>query len=104
MLENGSRYVISSADTLYYLPNSSCSEGSSVNLQGESVTRYRLINNNWYAQDNVTISNYNNYPFICHVYDSSKDFFNHEAGVLPAVLIVLCLFSCIFHWFLRLRG
>ena len=104
MLENGDRYVLNSVDTLYRIPNSSCSEGSTVNLQNTNVVRYRLIEGKWYAQDNYSVGNYSTSTYICHVYNQYTDFWQQQAFILPAVLIVLCLFSCIFHWFIRLRG
>lgn len=104
MLEEGDRYVLNSADTLYRISNSSCAEGSSVNIQNQSVTRYRLIEGKWYAQDIYQLGNYTNTTYICHVYSESQMFQRQSDYILPATLVVLCLFSCIFHWFLRLRG
>lgn len=104
MLQDGDRYVLNSADTLYRISNTSCSEGSSVNIQGQTVKRYRLIEGIWYAQDEYNIGNYTNSTYICHVYNVQTDFQRQTEYILPATLIVLCLFSCIFHWFLRLRG
>lgn len=104
MLQDGDKYVLYSSDTLYRLTNSSCSEGSSVNLQNQTVKRFRLIEGKWYAQDEYNISNYGTASYICHVYNEQTDFQRATDYLLPSVLIVLCLFSCIFHWFLRLRG
>lgn len=104
MFNQGDRYVISSADTLYKLSNSSCSEGSQVNIQGQTVERLRFINGQWYRQDQYSISNYSSSSYICHVYTGSLEFVNPSYYILPATIIVLCLFSCIYHWFLRLRG
>ena len=105
MFEDGARYVVNSADTLYYLPNSSCSEGSTITLNNTQVVRYRLVNNNWLASDIYTTSNYGSTSYYCHVYSKSDEIIhNPDAFILPGVLIMLCFFSVIFHWFLRLRG
>lgn len=104
MLQDGDRYVLNSADTLYRISNSSCSEGASVNLQGQTVKRFRFIQGHWYAQDEYTLGNYSNAVYICHVYNEQRDFQDSTVYILPATLIVLCFFSCVFHWFLRLRG
>lgn len=104
MLQEGDKYVLNSSDTLYRISNSSCTEGSQVNIQGQTVVRFRLIEGKWYAQDFYSIGNYSNASYICHVYNDVQDFYNPSFAVLPATIIVLCLLSCIFHWFLRLRG
>lgn len=105
MFEDGSRYVVSSADTLYYLPNSSCSEGSEVTFSNTQVVRYRLVNNNWLASDVYTTGNIGNTRYICHVYhDDTALKFSPDAFILPATIIMLAFFSVIYHWFLRLRG
>lgn len=103
-MEDGDRYVVYSENTLYNLPNSSCSEGDSVNLRGQTVNRLRFINGKLYKSDSTTISNYSDTYYTCHVYSSYTDFRNSEVYILPATLFVLCLFACIYHWFLRLRG
>lgn len=104
MLEDGDRYVLNSADTLYRISNSSCSEGSSVNLQGQTVTRFRLIEGKWYAQDLYQLGNYSGTTYVCHVYNKWIDFQQQQAYILPSTIIVCLVFSCIYHWFLRLRG
>lgn len=104
MLEDGDRYVLYSSDTLYRLTNSSCVEGSSVSLQNQSVTRFRLIEGKWYAQDIYQLNNYSSTTYICHVYNKWRDFQQQQAYILPATIIVVLVFSCIYHWFLRLRG
>lgn len=104
MLQDGDRYVISAADTLYKLNNSNCSQGDSVNIQGSTVDRYRLINGQWYASDKYTLGNYSNTTYVCNVYNSASQFQYKQYYILPATIIVLCLFSVIYHWFLRLRG
>lgn len=105
MFQDGARYVINSADTLYFLPNSSCSEGSSVNLNNTNVVRYRLINGHWMASDNYQTGQYSNTSYYCHVYsDDANINYRPDSFILPATIIVICFFSIVFHWFLRLRG
>lgn len=95
-MENGSRYVVYSQDTLYRLPNSSCSEGNTVSLSNQTVVRYRLIGSRWVAQDNYSTGNYSNTSYICHVWSSDFDYqFDYSNLVLPALFLVFGLF-----WFL----
>lgn len=103
-MEIGDRYVVSSSDTLYRIPNSSCSEGSSIDLSNTQVVTYKKIGNKWYATNNTVLSNYYSNSYICHVYNSPFDFNDRTPYILPAVVIMVCLFSCIYHWFIRLRG
>lgn len=105
MFEDGSRYVVYSENTLYYLPSSSCSEGSSVTLNNTSVIRYRLINGTWLASDQYNTGSYGNTTYICHVYNKDSSIIhNPDVFVLPAVLIMLCFFSVIYHWFIRFKA
>ena len=103
-MENGDHYVINSATTLYYLPNSSCSEGSSITLNNTQVVRVYEIAGKWRKSDFYTTGNYNNSNYICHIWNVGQDSLNPNYIVLPAVVIVLCFFSIIFSWFNRMRG
>lgn len=101
-MNNGDYFIIGSSDTLYKL-SSPCSVGSTVDLRNETVVRYRLINNQWFASDNYTFGNYSNYDYYCNQWnDTYKIDFNFL--ILPAVIVVLAFFSIIFRWFIRLRG
>ena len=102
-MQDGSHYVVSSQDTLYYLPSATCSEGDTITLNNTTVLRYRLINGRFVASDYTVISNYQSTSYICHIYHDDY-IFKPSDFVLPAVLIMLCFFSIIYHWFLRLRG
>lgn len=105
MFQDGARYVVNSADTLYYLPNSSCSEGSQITIPNTQVIRYRLVNNNWLASDVYTTGVNSNTSYYCHVYSSDSVIkHNPDSFILPAVIIIVGFFSIIYHWFLRLRG
>ena len=105
MFQDGARYVVNSADTLYYLPNSSCSEGSQITIPNTQVIRFRLVNNNWLASDVYTTGNISNTSYYCHVYSSDSDIkHNPDSFILPGVIIMVCFFTIIYHWFLRLRG
>lgn len=105
MFQEGARYVVNSADTLYYLPSSSCSEGSTITIPNTRVIRYRLVNNQWLASDEYTTGSMTGTTYYCHVYSQKNDI-NHDPDtfVLPGVIIMIAFFSIIFHWFLRLRG
>lgn len=103
-MQNGDHYVINSASSLYYLPNSSCSEGASITLNNTQVVRVYDINGKWTKADYFTTSNYNSNNYICHVWNVGKDNLNPNYLLLPAVIIVLCLFRIIFSWFNRMRG
>ena len=78
-MQDGDRYVVYSENTLYNLPNSSCSEGSQVNVRGLTVNRLRFINGDLYKSDSVTLSNYSDSYYTCHVYNHFRDFKNMES-------------------------
>lgn len=101
---DGDRYVVNSQNTLYRIPNASCSEGDTIVLQNTVVNRVYLVNGKWQVADNYTTSNYNPSSYVCHVWDNNSQFFNVNYLILPAVLIMLCLFFVINKWFMRLRG
>ena len=103
-MEDGARYVVNSQNTLYHLTNSSCDEGDTVVLQNTVVERVYLVNGKWQAADIYTTSNYNPSSYICHIWDNNSQYFNVNYLILPAVLIMLCLFFVINKWFMRLRG
>lgn len=95
-MDKDSRYVVYSQNTLYRLPNSSCSEGSQITLANTQVERYLLISDRWVHQDNYTTSNYGNTQYICHVWQSDNNFvLPYSSLILPATLLVFGLF-----WFL----
>lgn len=102
-MEQGSRYVVYSQDTLYMLHNSQCNEGDSVTLNNNIVTRFRFVNGHLLGGDEYLVNNYSSTTYICHIYNDSLTF-NPNYLVLPATIIMLCFLSIIFHWFLRLRG
>lgn len=103
-MQDGDRYVASSQNTLYYLPNSSCSEGDPISLSNSLVHRVYNINGNWVKGDLYTTSSYSNTQYVCHVWSNSKDLYNSNYLILPSVLIVLCFFSIVWSWYNRLRG
>ena len=103
-MKDGDKYVVNSQNTLYRLTNTSCSEGDTVVLQNTPVERVFLVNGKWQVADNYTTSNYSSSSYICHIWDNNSQFFNVNYLILPAVLIMLCLFFVINKWFMRLRG
>ena len=96
-MEKDSRYVVYSADTLYRLSNSTCSEGDTITLSNQQVTRYRIVNSRVLASDVTTVgSGYNSTQYICHVWSSDYTYLlDVNSVILPAVLLVFGLF-----WFL----
>lgn len=103
-MQDGDHYVVSSQNTLYYLPSASCSEGSSITLNNTSVQRVYNINGVWQKGDLYTTGSYNGTTYICHVWNSAKMTFDPNFIVLPATIIILCFFSIIWSWYSRLRG
>lgn len=103
-MENGDHYVITSANSLYYLPSSSCSEGSTVNIRNAQVIRVYNVDGKFIKSDFYTISNYNDANYICHIWNVGKDQLNPNYLILPAVILVVCLFHIVFSWFNRMRG
>lgn len=103
-MQNGDRYVVNSADTLYILSNSSCSEGSQITLSNAQVIRVYLVNGQWLKGSTTTLGSYNN-TYTCHVWDRlSSPSFSTVTLPLCGLLIVICLFMVIFKWFIRYRG
>ena len=102
-MEDGQRYVVYSQNTLYYLPNATCSEGSSIVLNNTPYSVVYNVNGNWLKGGSGTTSSYNSNTYTCNVWNNSQSY-NQNYLVLPSVLVVLAFFSVIFHWFLRLRG
>lgn len=103
-MNNGERYVVNSADTLYYLPNSSCNEGDTITLNNAAVQRVYLVNGQWLKGYTSTLGSYNN-TYICHVWDRlSSPVVSPIVLPLCGCIVSLCLFNVIFHWFIRYRG
>ena len=103
-MNTGDRYVVNSQNTLYRLPNSSCSEGDTVVLNNAQVERVFLVNGAWQAGDLYTTSNYNSTSYVCHIWNNEASLFNINYLILPATILVIALFSIINKWFMRLRG
>lgn len=102
-MNSGDKYVVNSSTTLYRIPNSTCSEGDTVNLQNTQVERVYLVNGSWVQGDVYVTGSYSNTSYVCHVWNETQQL-NANYVLLPAVLIVLALFSVIFKWFDRIRG
>lgn len=103
-MENNSRYVVNSQNTLYRLPNSSCSEGDTVTLNNTLVQRYYLVNGSWTSADLYTTSSYSNTSYICHVWNNEKLTYDINYLLLPATIFVCLFFAIIYRWFIRMRG
>lgn len=103
-MQDGDRYVVNSQNSLYYLPNSTCSEGDTVVLNNSSVQRVYNINGVWLKADLYTTGSYNSSSYICHVWSDTTLKYNPNYILLPAVIVVLCFFSIIWSWYSRLRG
>lgn len=103
-MHNGDRYVIYSANTLYRLPSSTCTEGSTVNLSNTSVNRVYLVNGQWQYGDFYTTGNYNSTSYVCHVWNEVSPKYDVNFLILPATLLVMAFFYIIYKWFIRLRG
>lgn len=93
-------YVVDTQNTLYSVPSASCSEGDAINVSGLDYTTIQNVNGHFISGVSGTFTD--NITMVCH--DWSTFQYNPSFYLLPATLIMLCLFSCIYHWFLRLRG
>ena len=102
-MENGDYYFINDQGVVSLLPSNACTEGSSFTPQNITVQQMTLINGHFLPGRNFTYTSYNTNSFTCLVYDGSLEY-NLADMILPATLIMLCFFSIIYHWFLRLRG
>lgn len=95
-MDKDSRYVVYSQNTLYRLPNSTCSEGSQVTLSNTQVQRFIIIGDRLIAQDFYTTGNYGSTTYTCHVWNANTSYILSISDlILPATLFVFGLF-----WFL----
>ena len=102
-MSDGDIYVLDSQNSLYRLPNFNCSEGDTVTLSDTPAIQYVYLNGHLISSGSTTLTSFPNSDYICHIYNDSI-LYTPDSMILPATLIMLCFFSIIFHWFLRLRG
>lgn len=91
-------FVLVDDTTVYSYDVPDCQVGStlSVSENMEHVV-YKIINNKLIKQ---SVSNYNNPDMIYYVYSNTNGSLGFDTNflVLPAVLLIICMFSIIFKW------
>lgn len=102
-MENGDLYFINDQGVISLLPSNACVAGSYFVPQNITVKRMAFVNGHLLPSRSYTYTSYNTDSYMCLEYDGKLDY-NPADMILPATLIMLCFFSIIYHWFLRLRG
>lgn len=102
-MSDGDIYVLDSQNSFYRINDIDCSEGDSITLSNTPATKFVYLNGHLISTGSTTLSSFGSSHYICHIYNDSI-LYNPNYMILPATLIMLCFFSIIFHWFLRLRG
>ena len=102
-MENGTLYFVNDQGNISVLPSNACSPNTSFTPQNITVKQMTFINGHFVPGRNYTYTSYNTNSYVCLEYDGSLEY-NPADMILPATLIMLCFFSIIYHWFLRLRG
>lgn len=99
-------YVYYDKDTLYVFPSLVCTDGGqlpgfvSTTRDTYSISRGRLIKT---ESASVNYSDFDYSPYVVHVYHG-ESFLDFNYLVLPCTLLVICFFTVIYKWFIRLRG
>lgn len=99
----GDVYIYANASTIYYLPNVTCSNGSTITVPNQVYYQVYLSNGRYVKGSRSTFNSTNSTQYICHVYDG-YELLDPNTFVLPGTLIMLSLFAIIYRWFIRLRG
>lgn len=102
-MNNGDLYFINDSGVISLLPPNACVAGTSFVPQNITVQRMTFVNGHLLPSRTYTYTSYNTDSYKCLEYDGKLDY-NPADMILPATLIMLCFFSIIYHWFLRLRG
>lgn len=108
-MTDGECYIQYNATTIYGFPQLNCSEGSTLpsfnSTRRETFYIYngQLVKSRVETLNNQFGSQYTDY--VAHINHNTSNYrldFNYL--ILPATLLVLCFFFCIYKWFIRLRG
>lgn len=91
-------YVLVDDTTVYSYDVPDCQVGSALSVS-ENMEHdiYKIINNKLIKQ---SVSNYNNPDMTYYVYSNTNGSFGFDTNflVLPAVLLIICMFSIIYKW------
>lgn len=105
----GTCYIYNNSSTIYAFPDLNCSDGSPLPTFSTTTrqTYYLYDGKAVYSRsDSVSWGTGSSYStYIAHIATGDRlEFVPLGYFVLPSVLIMLCFFSVIYHWFIRLRG
>ena len=107
-MQNGMSYVFYDSNTLFAYGMPCDNSGDTVTLHPTVArgTYYRILGGKLYKiREGYYVSNGDDeYIVHCWTDGGSLYFLDYNAMLLPACLFVIVFFSCIWHWFLRLRG
>ena len=95
-------YIYYNENIIYSFPQLTCTEGGSLPSYSSTIRDtyiYRLGRFIKTRSETIT-DDYSSY--VTHL--TTPFSFDLNILVLPATIIVCLFFSCIYHWFLRLRG
>lgn len=108
-MQDGLCYIQYNSNTIYAFPNLSCTEGNLLPSYTSTVRETYYIYGGRYILSNrqtVTSTGGGNYSsYVSHIANNQSFYaldFNYL--ILPATLFVLALWSCIYKWFIRMRG
>lgn len=95
-------YIYYNEDTFYSFPQLTCTEGSPLPSYNSTLRDTYIYRMGRFVKTRSEIITEDYSGYIAHL--SSPLSLDLNYLVLPAVILVLAFFSCIYHWFLRLRG
>ena len=97
-------FTISNATTAYNYPNLTCTEGNAVpNATNTRRDTYILIDGKWYQTATTTTSITSSNALVVSELPNTFEAIPYRDLVLPAALIVLCLFGVIMRMFRGVR-
>lgn len=108
-MQDGLCYIQYNANTIYAFPNLSCTEGNLLPSYTSTVRETYYIYQGRYVlsnRQNIQSTGGGNYStYISHVAKNQNFYaFDFNSLILPASLFVLAFCTCIYRWFIRLRG
>lgn len=91
-------YVLVDDSTVYAYDIPDCQVGSTLSVsENAEHDVYKIINNKLIKQ---SVSNFNNPDMTYYVYSNTNGSLGFDTNflILPAVLLVVCMFSIIYKW------
>lgn len=95
-------YIYYNENIIYSFPQLTCTEGSSLPSYTSTIRDTYIYRMGRFVKTRSETITEDYSSYIAHLTIPSSLDLNYL--VLPAVILVIAFFSCIYHWFLRLRG